>query len=137
MTTTTLNANLTNTAVRSCLPTEASLDQCVAHFAIASYAVEGNLREMARATSKYIVQGAGPETLELHANTKKLVRAAGLKYNLKYGVGYPHSDGTLHYFAGRRPVMTEKDKDIMACPYFDAVTMCGECCCDPCPHDMG
>lgn len=102
MTSTTLNTNLTNTAVRSCLPTEATLEECVAHFAIASYAVEGNLREMARTAAKYIVHGAAPSTLELHANTKPLLRAAGLKYTIKWGVGYPHKDGSMHYWAGRK-----------------------------------
>lgn len=108
MTTTTttkaiVSSNLISVAIKGCLPEEATVEQCVAHYTITTYAVDGDVRAMAKAVAKYIVQGAAPETLELHANTKKLVRAAGLKYNIKFGVGYPNTDGTLHYFVCRMP----------------------------------
>jgi len=100
-------SNLAITAIISGLPTGATLEQCVLQYKMQKLAVAGNLREMARLMAKYISDFGQTA----HENTKAILRASGLKYNHKFGVGYPHADGSNHYFAAVQVVKQGDDND--------------------------
>lgn len=93
---TTTSNNLVKTAIMSTLPEGATFEQCLLHQAVVSLAIDSNLRAMARLIAKYIEDGAVDL---IHTSTKPVLRAAGLKNNKVHGVGYPHADGTMHYFS--------------------------------------
>jgi len=100
-------SNLAIAAITASLPAGATFEQCVLHYKLQNLAVAGNLREMARIMASYILEFGATS----HDNTKAILRASGLKYNHRYGVGYPHADGTNHYFAAVTSVQPGDDND--------------------------
>jgi hypothetical protein len=99
-------SNLAITAITASLPAGATFEQCVLQYKLQNLAVAGNLREMARIMAAYITDFGATA----HDNTKVILRASGLKYNHRYGVGYPHADGTNHYFKVAEAKDDQNDK---------------------------
>lgn len=89
-------APLTQTAVKAILPAEATLEQCVFHYFVVKYSIEYDIREMARLTAKFLSEF---REMGIHENTKVILRESDLRHNKRYGIGYPHADGTYHFFA--------------------------------------
>jgi hypothetical protein len=87
-------APLTRLAISVCLP-DATIEQCMLHYFVVKHSVEYNCREMAMLIAKYLSEF---DDVGIHDSTKRIIREVGLKRNTKYGVGYPHADGTYHYF---------------------------------------
>ncbi len=88
-------APLTQAAVKACLPIDATLEQAVLHYFVVKHSIEYDIREMAIIVALYLREFRNKG---VHEATKALLRETDLRYNKKYGVGYPHADGSYHWF---------------------------------------
>ena len=81
--------------LRNSLPIGASFEQCVLHHKVRKHFDAGNYRNVAKYAATFYAEFEG---LDVHEETIALFKAAGLKRNFRYGVGYLNSDGTYHWF---------------------------------------
>lgn len=81
----------------------AEMPQRVLHYIVMTSIVNGDLREVANVTAKYLSEF---REMGIHENTKVLLRKSTIRQTKQYGIGYPHQDGTYHWFA-----ITEQKED--------------------------
>jgi hypothetical protein len=76
-------------------PYTEDFSQAVLLYKLVKHRRDVNLRSMAKYLALWIHEDLGP----LCDRAKELAREAELKYDKTHGVGYPHADGTYHWFS--------------------------------------
>jgi len=76
--------------------TDATVEQRFLHYTVQRLLMDEDVRSAASLIAMYLSEHVA---MGIHETTKPMLKAAKLVSNKKYGVGYPHADGTNHYFA--------------------------------------